>query len=131
MMICLSFGILAGFSLIFIKSTVLIAIWVGIVEGGVGGCFTLVYFATTEYFPPLFTAFAFAVCQLGSRSFTVLSYLLSDLTAPIPMVLLSSLSFVAFASMIFISKPSLSDGEDTDDEDKSKTSKNYSKLEDE
>lgn len=50
-----------GFGLIFFSNTYVIALSIGMIEIGVGANFTLVYFVTTEYFPPLFSAFAFAV----------------------------------------------------------------------
>lgn len=61
LIVMLGIVFLFGFGLIFFKNQYLIATCIGFIELGIGACFTLVYFVTTEYFPPLFTSFAFAV----------------------------------------------------------------------
>jgi len=57
LLIVLMFGI----SLIFIENTYLMAICIGGVQIGIGGSYMLLYFINTEYFPPLFAPFAFAI----------------------------------------------------------------------
>lgn len=94
-----------GFGLIFFKNAYIVALCIGMIELGIGGSFTLVYFVTTEYFPPLFTAFAFAVCQVGARFTTIASYVLSDLKSPIPMILLCSTGVISLITLVFLSKP--------------------------
>ena len=84
---------------------------------GIGGAFTLSYFLNNEYFPPLFLGFAFSVTQFGSRGMSILSYLMADLSEPIPMVLLCSTAGLALISLIFLSKP------DTEEEIRTKLKK--------
>lgn len=55
----------------------------------------------------MFLGFAFAVSQFGARGFSILSYLISDLKAPLPMILLCITTGLALLSLIFIVKPEL------------------------
>ena len=94
-----------GIILIFFESTALIAISIGMIEFSIGGSFTLIYYINTEYFPLLFVSFAFAICQVGARSSTIASYLLSDLQEPYPMILLVSTGLVSLICLFWLSKP--------------------------
>ena len=123
--IMLSLVIGFGIVLIFTSNEVLIAASIGMVEVGIGGSFTLIYFINTEYFPPLFVAFAFAVCQFASRSSTIFSYLLSDLQAPIPMILLVATGGLALITLMCLSKPNYKQ------EEEAKRPSNYYQLPDE
>lgn len=105
LLIMLSLVCIFGCGLIFFKNDAIMAVCIGVIELGIGGSFTLVYFINTEYFPTLFTAFAFAVCQVGARGTTMLSYVLSDLKPPIPMILLTSIGLISLILLLFLSKP--------------------------
>jgi len=88
LLICFTVVLISGFGLIFFKEGWMVSASVGMVLIGIGGAFTLTYFLNNEYFPPLFLGFAFSVTQFGSRSMSILSYLMADLEEPIPMILL-------------------------------------------
>jgi predicted MFS family arabinose efflux permease len=117
-----------GTGLIFFTNKYLIALSIGIVNLGIGGSFTIVYFVTTEYFPPLFTAFAFAVCQVGARATTISSYVLSDLKHPIPTILLVATTIVSIASLFFLSKPILEEKQGKKFSKVLQTGEEYKKL---
>ena len=105
LMIMLTIIITFGFFLIFFENIALIAISIGMIELGIGGSFTLIYYINVEYFPLLFVSFAFAICQIGGRSSAIASYLLSDLKEPYPMVLLVSTGLVSMLVLFCLSKP--------------------------
>lgn len=88
MLCCFTLIYVFGFGLVFLKADWMISVCIAFVEIGIGGSFTLCYYINTEYFPPLFLGYALAICQLCARGFTIFSFLLTDLQAPIPMVLL-------------------------------------------
>lgn len=93
-----------GFGLVFFKTGWMISICIAFVEVGLGGAFSLTYFINTEYFPPLFLGFAFAVTQFAARGSSILSYLLSDLEPPMPMILLCIITGVALLTLVFLKK---------------------------
>ena len=97
--------LLFGLGLVFFEDGWIVSTCIGFVEIGLGMSFTLIYYINTEYFPPLFLSFAFAVSQFGARGFSILSYLLADLSAPIPMILLCVTTAIAFLSLVFLKKP--------------------------
>jgi len=59
----------------------------------------------TEYFPPLFLAFSFGVTQFTSRAFTILAFPMSEVAAPVPMILFSSTPMIAFILLFFVRSP--------------------------
>jgi hypothetical protein len=103
-MSCLTLTMTAGFGLVFFRKGWMVSVCVALVEIGIGGAFTLCYFINTEYFPPLFVGFSLAVSQFGGRGFSSLSYVLSDLNEPIPMILLWITTGVALFSLLFLRK---------------------------
>ena len=105
MIICFFITFLFGFGLIFLHEGWMISTCIGFCLMGIGGAFTLLFFLNNEYFPPLFIGFAFSVTQFGARGMSILSFLMSDLKEPIPMVLLCATSGLALFSLIFLSKP--------------------------
>lgn len=131
-----------GFMLIIITDGPLVSVFIGLTQFGMAGSFAVSYAVTTEYFPALFLAFAFAVCQFGARGMTIFSYVLSDIKAPVPMIILCASSAVALIALFFLTKPLDEQNEDEqeDDEDQPQTNvsdgeikngKKYAKLEDE
>ena len=107
--VCFIVVLVFGFGLTILKEGWMVSVCIGLVLMGIGGAFTLCYFLNNEYFTPLFLGFAFSVTQFGSRGMSILSYLLSDLEAPIPMVLLCGTTALALLSLVFLSKPALQD----------------------
>ena len=84
-----------GFGLILFTDGWIVSLCIGLVEIGLGGGFSLWYYITSEYFPPLFLGFVFSVSQFCARGSSISSYLLSDLKAPAPMILLWTTSAIA------------------------------------
>ncbi|CAI2364061.1 unnamed protein product [Moneuplotes crassus] len=105
MMVCMTICFIFGFGLIFFKEGWIIALCITFILIGIGGGFTLSYYLNNEYFPPLFVSFAFSVTQFGSRGLTILSYLMSDLQEPIPMILLCTTTGIALFCLVFLTKP--------------------------
>ena len=101
-----------GTWLIFISTSWLVPIWIVFAKIGLASGFSLWFYMMTEYFPPLFLSFAFGVTQFTSRSFTILSFPLSELSAPIPMILFSITPCLAFFLLwIFAKPPSIEDND--------------------
>ena len=94
-----------GFGLVFFEEGWIVSTCIGFIEVGLGGGFSMCYYITSEYFPPLFLGFAFSVSQFCSRGSSILSYLLTDLKPPIPMILLCITTGVALFSILFLIKP--------------------------
>ena len=86
-----------GFALIFVSTSWLVPVLIVFAKIGLSSGHSLWYYMMTEYLPSLFLAFAFSLTQFASRSVTILSFPLSELKAPVPMILFSitpSLSFI-------------------------------------
>ena len=101
-------SIVGGFLVIFIESSEYKALSVWMVQLGLGGGVSLVYFITTEYFAVLFVSYAFALSQASSRSFSIFSFIVSDLHEPIPMIILESISIASIISILWLKKPKTS-----------------------
>ncbi|CAI2362399.1 unnamed protein product [Moneuplotes crassus] len=91
-----------GASLIFVKTVWLIPVLIVFSKIGLASGYSLCYYMTSECFPPLFLAFVFGFTQFLSRAFTILAFPLSELEAPIPMILFSATPIVALSLVIFV-----------------------------
>ena len=104
-MICFWLSFVFGASLIFVYDHYAIPVLIVFAKLGLAGGYSLCYYMTSEYFPPLFLAFAFGVTQFAARAFTILAFPLSELEAPIPMILFSSTPMLAFGLLFFVKSP--------------------------
>jgi hypothetical protein len=105
----LSLAFIFEATLIFVKTTWLIPIMIVFAKIGLASAYSLCYYMTSEYFPPLFLAFAFEVSQFEVRALTITAFPLSELEAPIPMILFSITPCVAFVLLFFVKPPALAD----------------------
>ena len=94
-----------GATLIFVKEAWIIPIMIVFSKIGLASAYSLCYYMTSEYFPPLFLAFAFSITQFLARALTILAFPLSELEAPIPMILFSITPTVAFCLLFFVKPP--------------------------
>jgi hypothetical protein len=104
-MVSFALSFLFGAWLIFVKIGWVIPILIVFAKIGLASGYSLWYYMTSEYFPPLFLAFAFGVTQLAARAFTILAFPLSELHAPIPMILFSITPIIAFIFLFFVKSP--------------------------
>lgn len=96
-----------GGALIFVKQNWLIPVMIVFSKIGLASGYSLCYYMTSEYFPPLFLAFAFGVTQFLARALTILAFPLSELEAPLPMVLFSITPIIAFTLLFFVQSPTI------------------------
>lgn len=111
-----------GLGLIFIEKGWIVTVCIGFIEVGLGAGIALVFYLVTEYFPPLFVAFAFSVSQFGGKGTTMLSYLLAGLKAPLPSIFLWWTTFVALATLCWLTKPNFREFEESKQRKSSKVS---------
>lgn len=94
-----------GAALIFVKVTWLIPVFIVFSKIGLASGYSLCYYMTSEYFPPLFLAFAFGVTQFAARAFTILAFPISEIEAPTPMIIFSISPIIAFILLFFVKSP--------------------------
>jgi MFS family permease len=105
----LAMAFIFGATLIFVKTSWLIPVMIVCSKIGLASAYSLCYYMMSEYFPPLFLAFAFGITQFAARALTITAFPLSELEAPIPMILFSITPCVAFILLFFIKAPALAD----------------------
>jgi len=103
----LALSFIFGASLIFVHTHWMIPVLIVFSKIGLASGYSLCYYMTSEYFPPLFLAFAFGVTQFAARAFTILAFPMSELEAPLPMVLFSITPIIAFILLFFVRSPVL------------------------
>lgn len=69
---------------------------------GCSGGFTLVYVSTQDVFPVVFCATAIGICNVASRTLTVMSDLVAEIEPPLPMILFTSISLGAVIVIQFV-----------------------------
>lgn len=96
---------LFGAPLIFVTIPWLIPVLIVFSKIGLASGYSLCYYMMSEYFPPLFLAFAFGVTQFAARAFTIAAFPISEIDAPIPMILYSITPTIAFVLLFFVKQP--------------------------
>jgi hypothetical protein len=83
----LSFGVAAagGLALILVRGELLILNATFVTRFGINCAFSLCYIITAEYFPPIVCSRVFGICNIFARVSTILSPLIAELDAPVPM----------------------------------------------
>ena len=77
------------------------AIMVMLARCGVKLALDLCYLANSTIFPAIFAGTAFGMCNIGAKSFTIMSPLIAELDKPVPMITFSIvLSFAIFAAFM-------------------------------
>uniref|UniRef100_A0A7S3J1X0 Uncharacterized protein n=1 Tax=Euplotes harpa TaxID=151035 RepID=A0A7S3J1X0_9SPIT len=94
-----------GAALIFVTTDWIVPVLIVFSKIGLASGYSLCYYMTSEYFPPLFLAFAFSVTQFAARAFTILAFPISEIEAPIPMILFSITPCLAFVLLWMFAKP--------------------------
>lgn len=90
------------------KAGSLAPVMVLLARGGVKVALDLCYLANSTIFPAIFAGTAFGLCNIGGKSFTILSPLLAELEAPIPMLVFTIVVSIAiFAAMMIRTSPEL------------------------
>jgi len=109
-------GIKASFTILFTVSVIggvlillfsqsaeqLMPLFVCLAMFGCSGGFTLVYVSTQDVFPAIFCATAIGICNVASRTLTVMSDIVAEIQPPLPMILFTSISFCAIISIQFV-----------------------------
>lgn len=78
---------------------------------GVALSFGLNYTSNTVLFPTLFAATAIGLCNTFARLFSALSPILAQMDGPLPMILFTSSSMIALASIFFLQVPKVTPDE--------------------
>jgi Sugar (and other) transporter len=82
------------------KVEALVPIMVMLARGGVKVALDLCYLANSTIFPAIFAGTAFGMCNIGAKGFTILSPLIAEVGAPVPMIIFSIvLAFAIVAAM--------------------------------
>jgi MFS transporter, OCT family, solute carrier family 22 (organic cation transporter), member 4/5 len=86
-----------GLVIIFLgaNATVWMPIFVVITKFGISACFIIVYVATVDVFPTLFSATALGFCNFFARVLTIVAPQVAEVEPPVPMIVLTSLCFGA------------------------------------
>jgi hypothetical protein len=103
----LAFGVsfLGGISLIFVnKDSILITALILVTKFGINISFTLCYIINAEYFPSVVSSRIFGICNIFSRISTILSPLIAELKAPIPMVVYSLVCLINMVCSMFLKR---------------------------
>ena len=92
--------------LIFKLETIQIAVSVFLAKFFIWGTFMLSYFSAPEMFDPLFVAFAFSLCNIGSRVMSVMAPQIVEIRPrQVPIFVFLFFAGIAFISLIFLKKP--------------------------
>jgi len=114
------FGIRAGFTTSLIIAIIgslaiifasndnphLVPIMLTFARNGIKVCFDICYLGNSLLFPAIFAGTAFGICNVGAKTATILSPLLAEIEAPIPMIVFTSIGIVAIGLTQFIRTPS-------------------------
>jgi MFS family permease len=72
---------------------------------GVTGCFNICYAANNYFFPTLFAATAFGICNFLARAFSSFSFIVSQLDEPLPMYFFTGLCLLTGFASIMLRTP--------------------------
>ena len=89
--IAYTMSLIGSVALIILGESVpaLIPIMVMLARGGVKVTLDLCYLANSTIFPAIFAGTAFGLCNIGGKGFTILSPIIAEVDAPVPMIIFS------------------------------------------
>lgn len=102
--VCFSVALLGGALILFlgVDDVKWIPVFITFAKGGIAANFTIVYIASAEVFPTLFTATALGICNFFARFLTILAPDVAELDPPIPMAVFCSLCIGGIVLAMFI-----------------------------
>jgi nitrate/nitrite transporter NarK len=80
----------------------LVPIMISLAKGGAKVSFDICYLANSIIFPAIFAGTAFGLCNIGAKVSTILSPMLAEVEAPIPMIVFSIIALIASVVSLFI-----------------------------
>ena len=106
--LCFSFTLasFAGMALIFLgeNNPMWTMIFVLITRYGINSAFTLCYIITADYFPSIVSSQVFGICNIFARLSTILSPLIAEIDAPVPMIIYVIICSLTMFSSLFLTK---------------------------
>lgn len=102
--VCFSVALVGGALILFlgVDDVNWIPVFILFAKGGIAANFVIVYIATAEMFPTLFTATAMGICNFFARFLTIMAPYVAELDPPIPMAVFCSLCIGALVLAMFI-----------------------------
>ncbi len=103
LIVCFSVALIGGALILLLG--VDDAKWIPVItfaKGGIAANFTVIYIASSEMFPTLFTATALGICNFFARFLTILAPYVAELDAPTPMTVFCSLCIGGIVLAMFI-----------------------------
>ena len=102
---CFAISCLGSISLIAFGSNpsnkILTLVMILFTRFGVSATFNISYLANAQLFPPIFAGTAIGICSMFAKFSTIISPLLAEVKAPIPMVVFACFTgTVAFLSLL-------------------------------
>lgn len=85
----------SGMLIKFWTDVSLIPIFITMAKFGISACFNMVFIASVELVPTLFTASAFGFCNVSARMVTMMSSLVAELPYPVPLVVNMIVALIA------------------------------------
>jgi len=104
LIVCFSSALVGGALILFlgVEDVDWIPVFITFAKGGIAAAFTIIYIASAELFPTLFTATALGICNFFARFLTILAPGIAELDEPVPMAVFCSLCIGAIVFAIFI-----------------------------
>ena len=104
LIVCFSVALVGGALILFlgVENVHWIPVFITLAKGGIAANFTIIYIASSEMFPTLFTATALGICNFFARFLTILAPGVAELNAPAPMAVFCSLCIGGIVFAIFI-----------------------------
>ena len=79
-------------------------VFVLITRYGINSAFTLCYIITADYFPSIVSSQVFGICNVFARFSTILSPLIAEIDAPVPMIIYVLICSLTMFSSLFLTK---------------------------
>ncbi|CDW73598.1 solute carrier family member 5 [Stylonychia lemnae] len=100
---CFIISLVGGiFLLIFSNNTNVIPVFILLARFGVSATFNICYLANATIFPTIFAGTAFGICNVFAKMATIISPMLAEVDAPVPMTVFCIVSGVATVLSLFI-----------------------------
>jgi len=102
--VCFCVALVGGSLILFmgVDNTTWVPIFIIFAKGGIAANFVIVYIASAEIFPVLFSATALGICNFFARFLTILAPFVAELDPPTPMAVFCSLSIGGIVLALFI-----------------------------
>lgn len=102
--ICFSIALVGGSLILFlgVDDVKWVPVFITLAKGGIAANFTIVYIASAEVYPTLFTATALGINNFFARFLTILAPYVAELDPPIPMAVFCSLCIGGIVLALFI-----------------------------